>query len=142
MKKITMKLSTCMWPHWVKGWEEETGTDHQLQHTQWKSLIASHFRLKGEKEEMMRNLECTSLEKWHRWRSGKYTSFFFLFKYTAGGRREERSRRQMFSGRFIKRRLFFGNITSIWVVKKMKCANKKTKKNQQQTTQQQNCQIM
>lgn len=24
---------------------------------------------------------------------------------------------------------FFGNITSIWVVKKMKCANKKTKKN-------------
>lgn len=75
--KKTMKLSTCMWPHWVRGWEEETGTDHQLQHTQWKSLIASHFRLKGGKK-MMRNLECTSLEKWHWWRSGKYTSFFFF----------------------------------------------------------------
>lgn len=79
--KKTMKLSTCMWPHWVRGWEEETGTDHQLQHTQWKSLIASHFRLKGGKK-MMRNLECTSLEKWHRWRSGKYTSFFFSFLNT------------------------------------------------------------
>lgn len=49
MNEKTMKLSTCMWPHWVRGWEEEMGTDHQLQHTQWKSLIASHFRLKGGK---------------------------------------------------------------------------------------------
>lgn len=30
--------------------KKKTGTDHQLQHKQWKSLIASHFRLKKEKE--------------------------------------------------------------------------------------------
>lgn len=35
---------------------------------------------------------------------------------------------------------FFGNITSIWVVEKMKCAKKQNKK--QNNKQQQNCQIM
>lgn len=109
MNEKTMKLSTCMWPHWVRGWEEETGTDHRLQHTQWKSLIASHFRLKGGKRRndeesrvyVTRKMTPMTLRK-------IYIFFFFLFlKYTAGGRREERSRRQMFSGRFIKRCDFF-----------------------------------
>lgn len=65
-----------------------------------------------------------------------YIFFFFLFKYTAGGRREERSRRQMFSGRFIKRCDFFLAILQAfgllrkWNVqtKKLKRTNNKTVK--------------
>lgn len=51
-KRQTMKLSTCMKPHWEEEWEKKTkktGTDHQLQQSKSKSLIASHFRIKKER---------------------------------------------------------------------------------------------
>lgn len=50
-----------------EGEKRKTGTDHQLQYKQWKSVIASHFRRENKK-----NFECTSLlyliflKKWHR----------------------------------------------------------------------------
>lgn len=129
MNEKTMKLSTCMWPHWERGWEEETGTDHQLQHTQWKSLIASHFRLKGKKEKgndeesrvyVTRKMTQTTLRKIY--------IFFFPFLNTL----QEGEERRGVAARCSqvgssKGATFFGNITSIWVVKKMKCAKKKIK---------------